>query len=211
MYPHFCHSTTATSVREVDQALMRRLGTKEEDSTRIYSWWHNQRYLDYSTKQVQEKLEGLLAKETEGPITIMFSAHGIPKRYRDRGDPYVSETNGHFNEVKRRIDTWLKEVPGRAERCHWELCFQSRVGPVEWTKPYTDNTIEQLGPKRGGHLLVYPVSFTSDHIETLYEMDVTYRDQALANGFQSYTRVDGANEDPELTDCLLDILQAHGF
>jgi protoporphyrin/coproporphyrin ferrochelatase len=209
MYPHFCHSTTATSVREVDQAIRERFPNKEIDSTRIYSWWHNQSYLEYSTHEVKKKLDEVISSQPEGPITLMFSAHGIPKRYRDKGDPYVTETTGHFHEVKRRILAQLD--PEQAERLHWNLSFQSRVGPVEWTKPYTDETIDELAKSRGGHLLVYPVSFTSDHIETLYEMDVTYKEQALAGGFQSYHRVLGANDDKKFTDCLVDILYSHGL
>lgn len=209
MYPQFCHSTTATSVREVDIAFRERLGAKEVDSTRIYSWWHNQKYLEYSTKQLQVKLDELFSREAEGDITIMFSAHGIPKRYREKGDPYVSETMGHFNEIKRRIENSLNK--DQAARVHWELCFQSRVGPVEWTRPYTDESIDRLAKERGGHLLIYPISFTSDHIETLFEMDVTYKEQALAGGFLSYQRVSGANEDIEFTKCLQDILYSHGL
>lgn len=211
MYPHFCHSTTATSVREVDKAFRERLGEKEIDSTRIYSWWHNKMYLEYTTNQVLEKLEKVMEEQPEGPITVMFSAHGIPKRYRDRGDPYVSETTGHFNEVKRQVEENLTKNGKSLDRIHWDLSFQSRVGPVEWTKPYTDETIDELAKSRGGHLLIYPVSFTSDHIETLYEMDITYKEQALKAGFKSYSRVSGANGDPKLTECLVDILRAHGL
>lgn len=211
MYPHFCHSTTATSVKEVDEAIRARFPNKEVDSTRIYSWWHNQNYLNYSTEQVRAKLETVLKEQADGPITLMFSAHGLPKRYRDRGDPYVTETTGHFHEVKRRVQEWMKENNHDVTRVHWELCFQSRVGPVEWTRPYTDETIEELGPKRGGHLLIYPVSFTSDHIETLYEMDVTYKELAMEKGFKSYYRVSGANDDSNFTDCLVDILSSHGL
>jgi ferrochelatase len=211
MYPQFCHSTTATSVREVDIAFRERLGEKEVDSTRIYSWWHNQKYLEYCTKQLSEKINQVLSEQAEGPITVMFSAHGIPKRYRDKGDPYVTETNGHFNEIKRRILKQMKEKSQDYSRLVWELSFQSRVGPVEWVKPYTDETIDRLSKERGGHLLIYPISFTSDHIETLYEMDVTYKEQALEGGFKSYYRVSGANEDIEFTKCLADILVSHGL
>ncbi len=213
LYPHFCHSTTATSMREVDQAFLKKYGDQEIDSTRIYSWWHNKSYLDYTYEQVRSKLEETLQLRSEGPVTIMFSAHGIPKKYRMKGDPYVSETTGHFNEIKRRCADWLKTYDGgkHLDRCHWELCYQSRVGPVEWTRPYTDSTIETLGKSRGGHILLFPVSFTSDHIETLYEMDVTYKEQALESGFNSYQRVLAANTDVKFTECLRDILLQHGF
>lgn len=211
LYPHFCHSTTATSMREVDFALKKRFQDQEVDSTRIYSWWHNQSYLEYSTKQLRDKLDEVLNQYSEGPVTIMFSAHGLPKRYREKGDPYVSETTGHYNEIKRRILQSLSDKGVDTSRIFWELCYQSRVGPVEWTKPYTDETIHQLSKSRGGHLLLYPISFTSDHIETLYEMDVTYKEQALSEGFESYHRVLAANEDIKFTQCLVDVLRSHGL
>ena len=213
MYPHFCHSTTATSVREVDQAFLVKYPGKEIDSTRIYSWWHNQSYLDYTYEQVRSKLEETIKAQGDGPLTVMFSAHGLPKKYRIKGDPYVSETTGHYNEIKRRCEAWLKTYDSgkHLERCHWILAYQSRVGRVEWTKPYTDATIDELGKSRGGHLLLFPVSFTSDHIETLYEMDVTYKEQALASGFASYQRVLAANTDIKFTQCLKDVLVQHGF
>jgi ferrochelatase len=71
--------------------------------------------------------------------------------------------------------------------------------------------LKELGAKHGGELLMVPISFTSDHIETLYEMDVTYREVAARSGFTGYQRVLAANEDAELTECLVDILGAHGF
>ena len=211
MYPHFCHSTVATSVREVDIALRDRFNDAEVDSTRVYAGWHNHRYLDYTRRQVHAKVLEVIADRPEGPITVMFSAHGIPKRYRTKGDPYVSESTGHFNEVRRGVIESLKEEGHDTSRIHWILCFQSRATREEWTRPYTDETIDELGKSRGGHLLIFPMSFTSDHIETLYEMDVTYKTQALEAGFESYHRVPGANDDMEFTECLADILRAHGF
>ena len=83
MYPHFCHSTTATSVREVDRVFLDKYPDREIDSTRIYSWWHNTAYLNYTYEQVRSRLEQTLQDNPEGPVSIMFSAHGIP-RERDR-------------------------------------------------------------------------------------------------------------------------------
>lgn len=212
LYPHFCHSTTATSLREVDHAMRAQYGEGEVANTRIYSWWHHPSYLKYSTEQLKKQLEIVLPKLDNDPLSIVFSAHGIPKRYRDRGDPYVTETTAHFNQIKSSLDGWIAEsIPEKKDKVHWHLCYQSRVGPVEWTRPYTDETIVELGKKRGGHLLLYPISFTSDHIETLYEMDVTYKGMALEAGFKDYHRVMAANEDKEFTQCLADILDQHGF
>lgn len=203
LYPHFCHSTTVSSIRDFDLAFERQHGHREFPSVRVFSWWQNPRYIEHTAKKVREALDEARAKAPSDPVTILFSAHGIPERYNTRGDPYVTEIKAHFGEIKRRIPT--------DERLHWELSFQSRVGPVEWVRPYTDEKIQEIGKSRGGSLLIVPVSFTSDHIETLFEMDHTYRELALASGFKTYARAKPSNDDPELALCLADVLRQHGY
>ncbi|MEN9833946.1 MAG: hypothetical protein RL011_139 [Pseudomonadota bacterium] len=210
LYPHLCHSTTVSSLRDFDLAVEAHLGHRHIPTTRIFSWWQTPRYLAHTYQRLQQGLEPLLKSEPTQPVTVVFSAHGIPVKYHNRGDPYVTETHAHFNELKRRGEVWLKQHYPNADVL-WDLSFQSRVGPVEWVKPYTDETIERLGHDRGGAVLLVPISFTADHIETLYEMDHTYRELALASGFKRYARVVPSNDDPELAASLVDALQAHGF
>lgn len=213
LYPHFCHSTTVSSIRDFDLAFERRHGHREFPSVRIFSWWQNPKYVEHTTKKLREALEKVLTLDAMSPVTILFSAHGIPERYDTRGDPYVTETRAHFSELRRRTEGWLDTLAGGKQkgRCHWELSFQSRVGPVAWVRPYTDEKIQELGKSRGGALLLVPVSFTSDHIETLFEMDHTYRELALTVGFKSYARATPSNDDPELAACLADVLRQHGY
>jgi ferrochelatase len=213
LYPHLCHSTTVSSLRDFDLALERVHGRRDVPSTRLFSWWQTPRYLEHTGQRLIETLGPLLARSGSAPVSIVFSAHGIPQRYNLRGDPYVTEIQGHYADMVRRGEAWLASPDGAPYRgrCHWHLSFQSRVGPVEWVKPYTDETVERLGKERGGVLLMVPISFTSDHIETLYEMDHTYRELALASGFSDYARVRPANEDPALAASLADALLALGF
>jgi len=213
LYPHLCHSTTVSSLRDFDLALERRYGNRDLPNTRVFSWWQTPRYLHHTYRNLQTALEPLVKANTDGPISILFSAHGIPLRYHGRGDPYVNEIQTHFSELKRRGEAWLRQVGGHAllQRCHWDLSFQSRVGPVEWVKPYTEETIVELGKSRGGTLLLVPISFTADHIETLYEMDHTYQNLGLSSGFTRYARAVPSNDDPELATCLADALKSHGF
>jgi ferrochelatase len=212
LYPHFCHSTTASSIRDFDLAFEEAKGQKATDAIRLYSWWSNPCYLAYSFAKLKDKLEGVIKSTSGKDITILFSAHGLPSRYFNRGDPYVYETYAHFGELRRLGEQWLSDqAPGMAQRCHWHLSFQSRVGRVEWVKPYTNELLKDLGAERGGELLMVPISFTSDHIETMYEMDVTYKNLALQAGFSSFQRVLSANEDLEFTDCLVDVLNQAGF
>ncbi len=211
LYPHVCHSTTVSSFRDFDIALNERFGDKNFTSTRIFSWWNNPAFLDYSASQVWKKISDISQTSSE-KITVLFSAHGIPKKYQQRGDPYVNEIYAHSEEMKQRCNNWRTTGPEktRATVIDWNLAFQSRVGPVEWTKPYTEESIASLG-KNKGTLLIVPISFISDHIETLFEMDHTYRDLALKSGFTSYQRVTPANSDPVLAECLAQTLVQHGF
>lgn len=211
LYPHVCHSTTVSSYRDFDLAVRERFGEKNFTTTRVFSWWNNPAFLEYSASQVWKKISDISHTSSE-KITVLFSAHGIPKKYQQRGDPYVNEIYAHFEEIKQRCTNWKANGPEktRSVSVEWNLAFQSRVGPVEWTKPYTEDSIVELG-KNKGTLLVVPVSFVSDHIETLFEMDHTYRDLALQSGFSTYQRVTPANSDPMLAECLTQVLLQHGF
>lgn len=210
LYPHLCHSTTVSSLRDFDLAMVRRTGRRDLPSTRVFSWWHHPRYLDMTFKALRVAMEQALGESGQDKVTVLFSAHGIPERYAERGDPYVTETYGHAQELIRRGQAWIAaHALGRL--VDWHVSFQSRVGPVEWVRPYTDELIAKLGAERGGHLVIVPISFTADHIETLYEMDHTYRELALKSGFRGMTRVKPANDDPELARCLADVLLQHGL
>jgi ferrochelatase len=208
LYPHVCHSTTVSSMRDFDLALIRHTGRSDLPSTRVFSWWHHPGYLDLTFARLAEGLDAATA--TGGNVTVMFSAHGLPQLYSQRGDPYVTETYANAGALQRRGAAYL-EAKGAAARAAWHVSFQSRVGRIEWVRPYTDELIPALGKERGGHLVVVPISFTSDHIETLYEMDRTYRDLALASGFTHVTRVKPAGEDPALARCLAELLVQHGL
>ena len=213
LYPHLCHSTTVSSLRDFDHAMMRRFNRLDLASTRVFSWWHHPRYLDLTFASLRASLETVLNDAGDDQVTVVFSAHGLPKRYCERGDPYVTEIFAHAQALSQRGEAWLAQYYGGRylKRTSWQVTFQSRVGPVEWMRPYTDEMLVQLGKERGGRLIIVPISFTSDHIETLYEMDHTYRDLALKAGFRQVARVKPANDDPELALCLAELLLQHGL
>jgi protoporphyrin/coproporphyrin ferrochelatase len=205
LYPHFCHSTTASSLKDFSLALASRFGEKVIPRTTIYSWWSHPTYRDYLLSTLRAQIASFFDKAR--PLTVLFSAHGIPEAYSRRGDPYVSEIYGQFEFLRKG----LSGLSGRDEGIEFRLSFQSRVGPVRWVTPYTENVIAEIGGQRGGDLFMVPISFVSDHIETLYEMDVTYKDLALKSGFDRYQRSPGHNDDVGFTECLLQILKSHGF
>lgn len=210
LYPHFCHSTSASSIRDFDLAVKDICGKDVRFGTRIYSWWYHGPYLEYSYRLLKEAIQKALDNQQD-KITVVFSAHGIPSSYADKGDPYPNEIHEHYQALKKKSVAWLESIGQNDRIAGWELSFQSRVGPVEWIKPYTEDTIAEHAKRSGGHMLMVPISFVSDHIETLYEMDVTYQELALEKGFRSYSRVQAPNKDPELARCLVSVLEAHGL
>ena len=99
---------------------------------------------------------------------IFFSAHGVPQSYVDEGDPYKEE-------MEDCVQLILAELKRRGISNAHTLAYQSRVGPVEWLRPYTDDSIRYLGQKGTRSLVAVPISFVSEHIETLEEIDMEYR------------------------------------
>ena len=116
--------------------------------------------------------EELTKFEVPEDDTLFFSAHGVPESYvSEAGDPYRME-------MEECVDLVMKELDRRDVTIEHVLAYQSRVGPVEWLKPYTDSTIKELGANGCKSMLAVPVSFVSEHIETLEEIDMEYRELA---------------------------------
>ena len=109
---------------------------------------------------------------------VLFSAHGLPEAYIRRGDPYLDDVRTTVAAVARRLG-----LGARAQ-----LCFQSRVGPQKWLTPTTEQALDALAD--GGHraVIVCPVAFTGEHIETLQEIDIVYRARAQARGLTHFAR-----------------------
>jgi len=104
LYPHFCHSTTASSFREFELAFRDTCKNPGQFPRRVYSWWCHPSYMDYSYQLLQKKLSEVSQKNKK--ITVLFSAHGLPKRYVMRGDPYYYEITAHFQELQNRANQW---------------------------------------------------------------------------------------------------------
>lgn len=213
LYPQTSRATTESSIKDLVQAA-DRLQVSSSQWKIIRSWWDNELYARYLVKSIiRDVTLGNSSMEFQKSLTILFSAHGLPLKSDREGDPYRQQIENHSNLLKSRLqqDSSFQAIVRRHKDVAFGLVYQSRVGPVEWLKPYADEEIERLGPQRRGHLFLIPLSFVSDHIETLYEMDITYRDIALQSGFESYGRMRMPNEDLRLTECLLDIVLSQKF
>jgi len=127
-----------------------------------------------------------IAEIPEGTrFRVLFSAHGLPKKIVDAGDPYADQVERTAAAVKSRLG-----IPDLDS----VVCYQSRVGPLEWLKPYTEDEIGRAGAE-GTALVVVPVAFVSEHSETLVELDIEYRELAHDAGVPAYVRAPTVNAD----------------
>ena len=131
---------------------------------------------------------------------IFFSAHGVPESYITQdGDLYKQQ----MEDCVRFIMSEMKDKGFTNEHT---LAYQSRVGPVQWLKPYTDEEIPKLAKEGVKDMCVVPISFVSDHIETLEEIDQEYKELAEEQGITGWSRVPALNTDPQFTNALADMI-----
>jgi ferrochelatase len=177
LYPHYCQATSGSSLhdlREQNRKLGLNLPLRE-----IRSWPTEPGYIASLAARVQEGL----ARFGNETVQVVYSAHSLPKKFIAEGDPYLDEL--------RQTIAALEQQTGK----QGQLCFQSRSGPVQWLEPSTEDMLIQLAVKGCKNILMVPISFVSDHIETLYEIDMLYKRQAeLLEMRLESTR--GLNDDP---------------
>lgn len=191
LYPQFSTATSGSSLNEFFRVWQRQ-GKGNVEVIKIGGWHDHPRYIKSWATAISDELGELKDRD----VSILFSAHGIPQSMIDKGDPYQSQTE----ETVRLI---LEEIQWKGE---WQLSYQSRVGPVKWLEPSTEDTIQEWGGRQVDTLLIVPISFVSDHSETLYEMDIQYRDLAVEAGIKNFRRVSSLNSRPSFIEALKEIV-----
>jgi ferrochelatase len=192
LYPHFSVSTTGSSFNEWKRYY------KGDASKLIYvnNYFNNVTY----AKAINQRIDEALLKFPESirnNVQLVFSAHGTPVSYVKKGDPYSFQ-----------IKDTVKLVMKQRNNSHvYHECYQSKVGPVKWLEPSTASMIESLAAKGKKHLLIIPISFVSDHIETLYELDIEYRHVADKAGIENYIVITGLNDSQLFVDALTEIVK----
>jgi ferrochelatase len=192
LYPHYSRATTGSSQADFDRALTdarwRRHGF---DVTHLHSYPDDSLYLDAFASRIRDAYDAM-TPEGRRHAVILFSAHGLPQKFVDAGDPYVK----HIEATRQGLLERLR-LPNRQV-----LAYQSRTGPVRWIGPGTEETIEELAAEGVKHLLVVPLSFVSDHIETLYEIDQLFGEVARKAGIVEYCRPAALNTHPQFIESL---------
>ncbi|MGF1539178.1 MAG: ferrochelatase [Pleurocapsa sp.] len=190
LYPQFSISTSGSSFRILEEMWNQQRDLQKIKYTLIPSWYDNHGYLQAMADLIAQELEKF---DNPDDAHIFFSAHGVPVSYvEEAGDPYQKEI-----ETCTRL---IMETLGRKNE--YTLAYQSRVGPVEWLQPYTETALEKLGEQGIKDLLVVPISFVSEHIETLQEIDMEYREVAEESGITNFQRVPALNVHPGFINAL---------
>ncbi|XP_022750103.1 ferrochelatase-2, chloroplastic-like [Durio zibethinus] len=180
LYPQFSISTTGSSIRVIQRIFREDAYLSRLPVSVILSWYQRQGYIRSMADLIEKELGGF-AKPEE--VMIFFSAHGVPVSYvEDAGDPYK-------DQMEECIYLIMQELKSRGIGNDHTLAYQSRVGPVQWLKPYTDEVLAEIGQKGVKSLLAVPISFVSEHIETLEEIDMEYKHLALESGIENWGRV----------------------
>ena len=194
LYPQFSISTSGSSFRLLEQLWREDTDLQRLDYTVIPSWFNHPDYLKSMADLIEQELQRFPEPDK---AHIFFSAHGVPLSYvEEAGDPYQKEIEQCTKLIMRTLNK-----PNQ-----YTLAYQSRVGPVEWLRPYTEDALEELGEKGVKDLLVVPISFVSEHIETLQEIDIEYREVAEDAGITNFQRVPALNTHPMFVDALADLV-----
>ena len=146
---------------------------------------------------IVERINGVLTQlPNPEEVQLVFSAHGLPMALVEKGDPYPQHIEATVRLV-RELGAW--------ENPHI-LCFQSRVGPQKWLQPSLTSTIEKMAREGIKRMLVIPISFVTEHIETLYEINIEAREQAEALGVSDFHMMPALNDSPLLIRALADLV-----
>lgn len=188
LYPQYSYATTRSSVNE-----LLRLSEVLQYRGRLRIIDHycdDGLYLDALTDVTRKALRAFKAPAAE--IHLIFSAHGLPVSYITKGDPYLSQVKTTMAGAVERL-----AHPGPTH-----LSFQSRLGPQKWLRPSTDELLQELGTSGARAVCIVPVAFVTEHVETLNEIDIQYRDAAERAGIAEFHRACAVKCHPSFVRCL---------
>jgi len=194
LFPQYSFTTTRAGSEVLRRLVAATPVVKGMNTLWISTWAEHPTYIESFSSFISKEL----AKFTEpDKVQLLFSAHSIPESYVREGDPYLDQTKA---SVERIMDRLGRKNP-------YQLSFQSKIGPVKWLEPATNDVIVDYGKRGIQNVLVVPISFVSEHIETLYELDILYQKVAKDAGISNFRRVPALNSDPTFIRALADIVQ----
>lgn len=194
LYPQECMATTGSSYLDLERAVAASGSGMEHVDIR--SFHRHPLYLDAMSEKIREGLAAI-PESARDECMVLFSAHGLPLRIVETGDPYV-------RHIQETVDGLLERLGDEVPR--HRFAYQSRTGPVKWTGPGTDEVLLELGRAGTKAVLLVALSFVSDHIETLHEVDIEFAEVAEEAGIEHFHRAPSLNDSPTFLRALRDIV-----
>lgn len=192
LYPQFSSTTTLSGFEAFKKAYK---GPGQVHAVCCYAG--NAHFIKAHADMIASRIKGLSHPQD---YRLLFSAHGLPETIVKRGDPYPEQVEA---SVRRIMDSLACDM-------EYTICYQSRVGPLKWIGPSTDDTIREAG-RDGKSVILIPIAFVSEHIETLVELDIEYAHLAREAGVPDYVRVPALGVNPDYIKALNDeVLKAIG-
>jgi protoporphyrin/coproporphyrin ferrochelatase len=192
LYPQFSKATTGSSFKEWERQSARLNGIK---TLKVEYYYDFAPYLDSLIERINQTFQKFPAEKRD-EVHILFSAHGTPMKLVREGDPYSGQICETVSAVKTR-GGWTNDHT---------LCFQSKVGPQKWLTPSTPAVVEELAAKGVKNMLVVPIAFVSDHLETLFELGLEYSHLAKEKGVEQFEVMEGLNDSELFAESLAQLV-----
>lgn len=197
LYPQFSTTTTQSSIDDWVKTVAKI--NLDVPTKRICCYPTQPGFIKAQAKLLMEGI--VAAQKSSEPVRVLFSAHGLPKKIVDgKRDPYPDHVQLGANAI---VDA-ATELGSTID--DWKICYQSRVGPLEWIGPSTDDEIERAG-RDGRALVILPIAFVSEHSETLVELDIEYKELAEKAGVKTYVRVPTVGTHADFIGGLADLVE----
>jgi len=190
LYPQFSTTTTKSSLEDFEEAFHK--SGLDAILLEKKHYYELSTYNDAVIERIKEGLEG----EKSEDYTLIFSAHGLPQKIVDAGDPYQRHIERHIKLLKTKLEE--KKIKFK----DISLAYQSKVGPMAWLTPSLEETLNKT---RNENILIYPIAFTIDNSETDFELGVEYKEIAEELGFKKYKVAPCVNEHPLFIDALIEL------
>lgn len=198
MYPQYSCSTTGASLNELWRTVKRRKMDQTFEWSIVDRWGEHASFVSAAASTIRDGLLQYPVEDRDN-VYILFSAHSLPLSVIDRGDTYPAEVGATVSRVVEELNLPNPHL----------LAYQSDVGPVKWLGARTELVIRQLAAQGFRNVLVVPIAFTSDHIETLSEIDIEYGHLAASLGMTGFKRAPSLNARPDFLDALSNVVADH--
>lgn len=192
LYPHYSSTTTLSSYDDLYETF-DKLRIKARVKT-MDDYYNDHYYINSIVERIKESLNG----EDPSEFELIFSAHGLPKKIIEKGDSYQKH-------IRRNVYHARKALMMEGITFHnTHLAYQSRLGPLEWIRPYLEDKLKSLKKKK---VIIFPIAFTVDNSETEFELEIEYREKAEEMGFEEYRVAKAPNNHPEFVKCLTNMYE----